>query len=384
MGKGEREMFTSVAFSRGRGLRLAGLVVAVACLISSGAALGASSYSSQALWIEHADQFLQTAGWNNLDAFMWFNKDKTAIEGYDWRVNRAGSTAAYNQGIGNLAPGVFLDGFPHDAGAIDTFETAVGQQQTRIGWFESLMCPFPTAEVQAVQARGSTAYIVLEPFDFTLGDDAYHGASRLGAIANGEYDSFPASTTLGLQRWAEAAAALKSSGQRIEISFAHEMNGQWFTWGLQHATNGNTADSYIAAFRHVVDVFRAAGADNVDFVWTINASWQDDFSAAFPGVDYVDRMGMNGYNRGDFAPGTHQTWEADFYRDWREFEEIFGSWDPLNPAGVHNYNKLVEIATLGGNPNMPIIIGEFASTPEPTTVAMLALGTVALIRRRRS
>ncbi len=362
----------------------AGLLAGVTLSLASGTVRAASSYPSQALWIQNADQFLQTAGWDNLDAFMWFHKDKLAIEGYDWRLNRSGSAAAYNQGINGLAPGVYLDGFPHATGVIDTFEATVGQHQTRIGWFESLMSPFPTADVQAIQARGSIPYIVLEPFDYTLGDDAYHGPSRLQPIADGYYDSFPNDSPLGLERWAEAAAALKGSGQRIEISFAHEMNGQWFTWGLQHATNGNTPALYIDAFQHVVDVFRAAGADNVDFVWTINASWQDDFSAAFPGVDYVDRMGMNGYNRGDFPPGTHATWEADFYRDWREFEEIFGAWDPFNPGGVHNYNKLVEIATAGGNPAMPIIIGEFSSTPEPATMALLVLGAAALMRRRRS
>jgi len=164
----------------------------------------------------------------------------------------------------------------------------------------------------------------------------------------------------------------------LPAAFGHEMNGDWFTWGYVNGHNGNTPQDFIDAFRYVVDVFRDAGADNVSWVWTINASWTDDFSVAFPGEDYVDRMGMNGFNWGDFPKGTHQTWEADFYRDWRDFEEIFGQWDPYNPNGVHNYNRLCEL-----DPDAPIIIGEFASTPEPATAAFLVLGATGLLFQRR-
>jgi len=375
-------------------------IVAVFIVLTLGATVHAqSSWPSQTKWIEHANQFIETAGWNNLDAFMWFNKDKMQAEGYDWRVTSPSARQAYQNWV-NLQPGAYLDGYPNatnDTTVIDTWEADVGHQ-ARIGWFESLMTPFPTANVQTILNRNSTPYIVLEPFDVTKGDDAYNGDSRLQAITAGDYDVIYGTADLGLQRWANTAAELKNNypNQRIEIVFGQEMNSNWFTWGYLEdydeygnpigAHNGNTPQDFIDAFRHVAEVFDDAGADNVDFVWSMNASWHDDFSEAFPGTDVVDRVGMNGYNRGDFPPGTHPNDHEDFYRDWREFEEIFGQWDPSwDPAtdpsyefGVHNYDRLAEIA-----PGLPIIIGEFASTPEPGTLVLLLTGGLGILGRRR-
>ena len=128
------------------------------------------------------------------------------------------------------------------------------------------------------------------------------------------------------------------------------MNSDWYTWGTLNGHNGNTPQIYVAAFRHVHNLFDAAGAGNVDFVWTINASWHDDFSVAFPGAQYVDRLGMNGHNWGADPNQAGPTWSK-----WRPFERIFGAWDPYNPAGVNNYEALAALA------DRPIIIGEFAS-----------------------
>jgi mannan endo-1,4-beta-mannosidase len=48
------------------------------------------------------------------------------------------------------------------------------------------------------------------------------------------------------------------------IGFAPEMNGNWYKWGDQNTSPA----TWVAAWRHVVDVFRANGADNVSWLWT--------------------------------------------------------------------------------------------------------------------
>ena len=51
----------------------------------------------------------------------------------------------------------------------------------------------------------------------------------------------------------------------VDLRYAHEMNGTWYPWS--HDPIG-----YRRAWRHVVRVFRAAGAANVRFVWSPNPS----------------------------------------------------------------------------------------------------------------
>ena len=48
--------------------------------------------------------------------------------------------------------------------------------------------------------------------------------------------------------------------------FGHEMNGTWYSWGYEHVP----AAVFVAAWRHIVNVFRAVGATNVTWMWTVN------------------------------------------------------------------------------------------------------------------
>ena len=50
------------------------------------------------------------------------------------------------------------------------------------------------------------------------------------------------------------------------LSFGHEMNGNWYSWG----NTNSTPAQFIAAWRHVVTVFRAVGATNVKWLWAVN------------------------------------------------------------------------------------------------------------------
>ena len=46
------------------------------------------------------------------------------------------------------------------------------------------------------------------------------------------------------------------------------MNGNWFAW--MEGVNGNQPGEYVAAWRHVHDIFTAVGATNVSWVWCPN------------------------------------------------------------------------------------------------------------------
>jgi hypothetical protein len=59
------------------------------------------------------------------------------------------------------------------------------------------------------------------------------------------------------------AAAVAAFGFPVILSFGHEMNGNWYSWG-----DGHTAPAtFVAAWRHIVQVFRAEKAANVTWLW---------------------------------------------------------------------------------------------------------------------
>ena len=123
---------------------------------------------------------------------------------------------------------------------------------------------------------------------------AWRGAARadgsddisITAIASGRYDAY-------LTSYAQAVRAYRHP---VILSFGHEMNGIWFSWGYRHTSPA----VFVAAWRHIVTLFRAVGTRNVTWLWTVNiiktqhgqipspAPW-------WPGSSYVTWVGIDGY-----------------------------------------------------------------------------------------
>jgi glycosyl hydrolase family 26 len=138
------------------------------------------------------------------------------------------------------------------------------------------------------------------------------------AIAAGRYDD------LVTQR----ARDTRALGQPVLIRWFWEMDGN------KKAEFAGTPDQYVAAWRHIVGIFRTEGADNVRWVWCPNASAFNDGEAQafYPGPDFVDWTCADGYN---WAPGR----AGD---DYRSFQEIF--------SGFYLW---------ASQQNKPIMVGEF-------------------------
>jgi Glycosyl hydrolase family 26 len=163
---------------------------------------------------------------------------------------------------------------------------------------------FNAAWVAAAAAGGRTPMITWEPWAPGLADQP---AYRLAQVARGAFDSY-------ILTW---ATSLKSYGRPVYLRPMHEMNGNWYPWG--GTVNANSAADYIAAWRHMHDMFRAAGATNVRWVWsplvddTPNTK-QNALERYYPGKRYVDVLALDGYNWGADAPE---------YGGWRTFDQVF-------------------------------------------------------------
>ncbi len=111
------------------------------------------------------------------------------------------------------------------------------------------------------------------------------------------------------------AAALKAYGKPVFLRWGAEMNGNWFAWS--GSANGRDPRRFVAAWRHIHDVFRSVGVTNVAWVWSPNAdskpggislaSW-NNWRHYYPGDSYVDWVGIDGYNWGSIyswqSPGS--------------------------------------------------------------------------------
>ncbi|GBC87758.1 Endoglucanase H [bacterium HR12] len=112
--------------------------------------------------------------------------------------------------------------------------------------------------------------------------------------------------------WISARAdAFRTFARPVYLSFHHEPENDVPTFGQP--------SDYVAAFRRIVDIFRARNATNVTFVWTMMAwSFERQASVAsqyYPGDAYVDVVAADGYN---WYPGRKNA-------RWRSFREVMAS-----------------------------------------------------------
>ena len=140
------------------------------------------------------------------------------------------------------------------------------------GWF----VPFPTKFAMTVANNGAVPLVQMDPDNISL--------SR---VASGRYDGY-------LSAYAEAVRAYKHP---VILSFAHEMNGNWYSWGYRHTPPA----VFVAAWRHVVKLFRALRAHNVTWLWTVNIINNTHGETIpppdqwWPGNSYVNWVGIDGY-----------------------------------------------------------------------------------------
>lgn len=181
---------------------------------------------------------------------------------------------------------------------IDRAAAAAGARPTVDNIFVKLDSGFSTATLTGISARRMTPMVSLEPWSWksTWGQSGLPQYS-LAAIASGRWD----------QQFLAIARTTAAYRGPVYLRFAHEMNGWWYPWAVSQ--NGNSAAGYVAAWRHVRTLFRAAGAANAMFVWSPNAltgsAQESPLEAAYPGDAYVDLVGFTGYGHGGSAAATY-------------------------------------------------------------------------------
>jgi len=219
-----------------------------------------------------------------------------------------------------IAIGAYIPGTDRHAGRIDRYGHLMGRSPVIVHYYKQWdFTPFVPAELNAVWNRGAVPMITWEPL-------SYRGRRySLRAIARGRYDRY-------VRRAARAAA---SWGRPVFVRFAHEMNGDWYPWGP--GIDGNTAPRFKMAWRHLVRIFRRAGATNVRWVWTpyTNQFGGLPFKRFYPGDRWVDWAGLDGFNWG--YGGSSYSFKQLFGRSYRVLARI--SHRPMMIAETGTYDR---------------------------------------------
>ncbi len=121
-----------------------------------------------------------------------------------------------------------------------------------------------------------------------------------------------------------AIALAKAWPGTLYIRLDWEMNGSWSQWNPANTAQpaGETPATFVKMWRYVVKKFRAAGANNVKWVWAPNIDGGSRPMAPYwPGADYVNYVGLDGYNYG-YYEGSWQTPQQVFAGSYNELEQI--------------------------------------------------------------
>ncbi len=247
--------------------------------------------------------------------------------------------------------GFALDGYPITLEKLQAVKKKTGLNASVIVFFLQWPSPekqntakFPCETLEAIYQEGSIPCLTWEPM-------YYEGVTEImishHAIMAGQYDSYIT----------EFARQAKSYGRPLMIRFAHEMNIERYHWGTEKADYGPQSPAvYKKIFYYVVNIFRNMDVKNALWVFCPNAesvpntsydptaSW-NCVANFYPGDDYVDIVGMDGYNWGTTQTIEKDSWESQ----WKSFENIFR-------------NAQAELATIA--PGKPVIIFETASVTQ--------------------
>jgi mannan endo-1,4-beta-mannosidase len=184
--------------------------------------------------------------------------------------------------------GVYEDGSPPDYQPVADFAKAAGRRPNLVGYFSGWAEPFATSFAQRIHRHRDIPFVQIDP--------TY---ASVPAIAGGAYDDYLSSY----------AKSVRAFGHAVVIGFGHEMNTCSCSWGYRHLP----PRTFVAAWRHIVTLFRSQGAGNVTWLWTINADRPGNrgtgpIASWWPGAQYVTWVGIDGY----------------YFRPSDTFDRVFG------------------------------------------------------------
>lgn len=216
--------------------------------------------------------------------------------------------------------GIITPQMPASYAPAESFQAATGADVGIVAYYSGWPEGFRSQFAETAWEHGSITMVDMDP----PGRE-----NAMTQIADGKFDWY----------LNDFARAVKGFGRKVIINFGHEVNGSWFSYGYTHVQPA----TFVAAFRHLHEVFTDAGVRNVTWMWDVNVpvgSQTGPIASFYPGDAYVNWVGIDGYD-----------WQAK-----RTFTETFGT-----------MIKQVKSVT-----SRPILVAETAVLPGPNAAMQVA------------
>ncbi len=216
--------------------------------------------------------------------------------------------------------GFALSDYTNKTEEISDLEDTIKKNITTVSIYKQFGLPsnntIDITELSYIKSHNIKLLIAWEPWNPQEG--MHQSIDYLKSINDGGQDAYIKSF----------AHIIQTYGAPVIIRFGHEMNGNWYPWGQRQ-------QEYVHAYQRVVTLFRNENISNVQWMWSINVDPLTGVDSYYPGNDFVDIIGIDGFNFGTSAANT----------TWVSFYAIFS----------HAYEYIVS------HYNKPLIISETAS-----------------------
>ena len=225
--------------------------------------------------------------------------------------------------------GIFEPSAPADFGVLYELEEALQYEFPFLIQYKHIRHDFSECTLEAAMENAKKENRIVE---LTLQTTASEEGESLMVydILNGEYDAY----------FDYVIDILHKMEMPVLIRFCNEMNGDWCSYSSYHTSRD--PDIFVHLYQYVYQYFEERDAlQYTIWVWNPNEKSFPDFkwndaNLYYPGDEYVDVIGLTGYNTGNYYKG----------ESWRSFNEIY---EDIYKKAVNEHNK-------------PLMITEFASS----------------------
>lgn len=216
----------------------------------------------------------------------------------------AETRAFYDKHFSMASPqrwGIFEPGAPQTFEKLDVLESQLNYPFPILVRYQSFDENLPVHGLNSAYEHGRVVELTLQT--------SHNFVDNSGAIYDilaGKYDDY----------FTLYAEQLKAFGHPVLFRLNNEMNGDWCWYSASYYSKD--AELYKAMWRHIRNIFDDNGVDNVLWVWNPhdlsfpNFKW-NHYLMYYPGDEYVDIIGLTGYNTGTYFAG----------EKWREFNQIY-------------------------------------------------------------
>ena len=235
-----------------------------------------------------------------------FNRQTATVENTAWNKETKDFYKKYFSPDSDFTWGIFEPMAPFTFTELSKIEEQVGGEFQFLLYYTNINTDLVKLETVLANAaeEGRTVELTLQ----TVVNPSGTGNMLMDAL-DGKYDYF-------LNQYARIVA---NSKEPVLFRLCNEMNGDWCMYSAYHTSKDTQL--YVEFYKYVYKIFEYNGAlKNTIWVWNPNErsfpyyDWNHAL-CYYPGDEYVDIIGLTGYNNGTYYSG----------EVWRSFENIYNS-----------------------------------------------------------